>query len=52
MDKKDLIKALQMDVEIPKVVQDKAAEAFDKIRAVSREGRINEAADSCGSPRD
>lgn len=39
MDKKDLIQALQMDVEIPEVVQDKAAEAFDKIRAMSREGQ-------------
>lgn len=37
MDKQEMIKTLQTDVEIPKVVQDKAQEAFDKIKAMSRE---------------
>lgn len=52
MDKKDLIKALQMDVEIPEVVQDKAAEAFAKIRALSREGQSETESDGYESWRD
>ncbi len=37
MDRAELIKALQTDVEIPEVVQDKAKAAFDKIRAAGGE---------------
>lgn len=36
MDRQEIIKTLQMDVEIPKVVQDRAQEAFDRIQATGR----------------
>lgn len=37
MEKQEIIKTLQTDVEIPEIVQDRAEEAFDRIKALRRE---------------